>query len=104
VSVAREGTVRELSYVGGIDFIGGHCVSARDARPMVVFQAYCGGSGCSDLDNRGIVDPRSLQVLLAPPDANRGDAQSILGRATVTPSAMLSVQRELEAAKRGAAQ
>lgn len=95
VTVARQRSVRELSYVGGIDFVGGHCFSTTGGRAMVVFQAYCGGSGCRDLDNWGIVDPRSLQVLLAPNDSNRGDAQRILGRAPVAPKEMLSVQREV---------
>jgi len=97
IAVTRDGAVRELSYVGGIDFVGGHCVKAADGRPLVVFQAYCGGSGCQDLDNWGIVDPRSLQVLLAPHDGNRKEAQRILGGAPVAPRKMLSVEREGEA-------
>jgi hypothetical protein len=95
VGVSRERHVRELGYLGGIDFVGGHCARSADGRLLVVFQAYCGGSGCKDLDNWGIVDPLSLQVLLAPSDSNRGEAQRILGLVPVRPENMLNLEREL---------
>jgi hypothetical protein len=104
VAVTRERLGRELSYIGGIDFVGGHCLSDAAGRLMVVFQAYCGGSGCSDLNNWGIVDPRSLQVLLAPSDSNLGDAKRVLGRSPVAPKAMLNVQREIEKGQNNALQ
>ena len=93
VSLGRD--ARMLSYIGGIDFIGGHCVKAADGRPLVVFQAYCGGSGCKDRDNWGIVDPHSLQVLVAPNDSNRIETQKVLGEAPTPPKEMLSVEREV---------
>jgi hypothetical protein len=101
-AVTRERHVRELSYVGGIDFIGGHCMRNAARRVMVVFQAYCGGSGCSDLNNWGIVDPQSLQLLLSPSDSNRGDAKRILGRSPVAPKLMLNVQREIDKGRKNA--
>lgn len=100
VSVSRERSVRELSYIGGIEFVGAHCTRASDGRLLVLFQAYCGGSGCKDLDNWGVVDPRSLQVLLAPNDFNRGDAQRILGLAPLAPSQLLSVERDVNAGRK----
>jgi len=68
-----------LQYDSNIDFIGGVCLPDKRAKPMVVFQAYCGGSGCADLDNWGIVDPADLRVLLVPNDWNKADAEKILG-------------------------
>lgn len=92
IRVSRGSETREISYEGGIDYIGGHCVAEAGTMPRILFQAYCGGSGCKDLDNWGIIDPQSLQVLLAPSDTNRMDAQRILGAAPVAPKRMLSVK------------
>jgi len=94
IAVSRGGHVRELAYVGGIDFVGGQCLATADGAPRVVFQAYCGGSGCKDQDNWGIMDPLQLQFLLVPSDTNRADAQKILGGVPVPAKHMLSVERE----------
>lgn len=78
--VAIDGVETVLRYRGGgIDFIGATCVNDAQQRPLVVYQAYCGGSGCRDLDNWGIIEPRSLRVLLVPNDHNRGEAERRLG-------------------------
>lgn len=79
LTISREGRASVLQYDSNIDFIGGICAADESGKPMVVFQAYCGGSGCFTLDNWGIVDPADLRVLLVPNDWNRGDAQRILG-------------------------
>lgn len=79
MTVGRDGHETVLQYDNNIDFIGGVCIPNKSGKPMVVFQAYCGGSGCADLDNWGIVDPADLRVLLVPNDWNRGDAEKILG-------------------------
>ena len=42
-----------------------------------MFQAYCGGSGCKDLANYGMIDPKDLRVLLVPNDWNHKDAEKI---------------------------
>jgi len=97
ISVSHaSGAVRELSYIGGIDYIGGHCVHDRNGQPYVLFQAVCGGSACKDLENWGIIDPRSMQLLLAPNDMSRAEAERILGKAPVTPKNMLRVDDEAE--------
>lgn len=56
------------------------CVKGKDKRPYIVFQNYCGGSGCRDLDNYGIIDAKSLRALLMPDDNNRSRASQILGK------------------------
>jgi hypothetical protein len=78
VSVIRDGRSTILRYDGGIDFIGMECRKTKSGKPMLVFQAYCGGSACRDLDNYGIIDPSDLRVLLVPSDTNRKLAKQIL--------------------------
>lgn len=84
LTISREGRASVLQYDSNIDFIGGICAADERGKPMVVFQAYCGGSGCFTLDNWGIVDPADLRVLLVPNDWNRGDALRILGALPTT--------------------
>lgn len=92
VTVSRNGAETTLHY-RSIDFIGGRCVSAADGRPLVVFQAYCGGSGCNDGANWGVIDPAMLRVLAVPTDTNRAEVQTLLGG--VLPALkMTSVERE----------
>lgn len=79
ISVNRDGRSTILRYDGGIDFIGMECQKTKSGKPMLVFQAYCGGSACRDLDNYGIIDPSDLRVLLVPSDTNRELAKQILG-------------------------
>jgi hypothetical protein len=55
------------------------CLNGAKGKPLIVFQQYCGGSGCADLANYGLVDPRTLEVLLTPNDTNRDEAARILG-------------------------
>lgn len=79
LTVSRQEKVTTLRYDMGIDFIGAECRKNQQGRSLIVFQAYCGGSGCKDLDNFGIIDPNDLRVLLAPNDWNRADAARIFG-------------------------
>ncbi|MDP3260050.1 MAG: hypothetical protein Q8M34_05640 [Thermodesulfovibrionales bacterium] len=55
------------------------CIESKKKHPYIVFQNYCGGSGCRDLDNYGIIDAVSLKTLLLPSDNNRKQASKILG-------------------------
>jgi len=80
VIISRDGRQSVLRYDGNVDFVGGVCVKDGRGNPAIVFQVYCGGSGCMDLDNWGIVDPSDLRVLLVPNDWNRKDARKIFGR------------------------
>jgi hypothetical protein len=80
LKVSGQGRATVLRYDGNVDFIGGICTASGQSKPMVLFQAYCDGSACKDLDNWGIVDPSDIRVLLVPNDWNRHDAEKILGR------------------------
>jgi hypothetical protein len=102
IDVSRDGRSRVLSYTDGVDFVGAHCVKTAMGKSVVLFHAICNGSACQDLDNWGIVDPQSLQVLLEPRDGNRGDARRILGVLPTAPSTMLVVEREVLKARNGA--
>lgn len=55
------------------------CLTNSMNKPYIVYQAYCGGSGCRDFDNWGIVEPSSLKVLLEPDDYNHKKAEKIFG-------------------------
>ncbi len=92
VTVSRNGLATLLRF-RGIDFIGGQCVNAAEGRPLVVFQAFCGGSGCHDGANWGVIDPVLLRVLAVPTDTNRQEAQQLLGGA-LPALKMISVERE----------
>lgn len=48
-------------------------------KKYIVFQAYCSGSACRDLDNYGMIDPERLEVLLVPHDENSKIAEKIFG-------------------------
>ncbi|OAH98450.1 hypothetical protein A1353_02130 [Methylomonas methanica] len=63
----------------GAEYFLAACLKGKDQRSYIVFQNYCGGSGCHDLDNFGIIDAVSLRVLLAPSDNNRPIADQIIG-------------------------
>lgn len=92
VTVVRHGRETILRYPH-VDFIGGQCLAAaRPATaPLVVFQAYCGGSGCKDRGNWGVVDPESLRVLIVPDDANRAAAQGLVGERPLPEPGMMRV-------------
>lgn len=79
LTVLRDEKATTLRYDMNIDFIGAECRKNHRGRSFIVFQAYCGGSGCKDLDNFGIIDPSDLRVLLVPNDWNRVDAERIFG-------------------------
>jgi len=79
ITTSRDRRSIALRFDGGIDLIGAECRQSKRGKSYVVFQAYCGGSGCRDLDNYGIIDPKDLRVLLVPDDSNRLMASRILG-------------------------
>lgn len=70
VTVSRDGATTVLRY-RNIDFIGGQCFKGNSSHPLVLYQAFCGGSGCKDLDNWGVIDAKTLRILTVPSDSNR---------------------------------
>lgn len=97
VAVSKDGYSTLLRYRGNIDFIGGECATRADSAPLVVYQAYCGGSGCNDGANWGVVETEMLRVLAVPSDLNRAETEKILGNQPLPRLKMMSVQQEARA-------
>jgi hypothetical protein len=93
VTASKDGYETILRY-RSIDFIGGQCLTSQGSRPLIVFQAYCGGSGCKDRANWGVIDPETLRVLTVPSDSNREEAQKIIGEQPLPELKMLEVLEE----------
>ena len=45
------------------------CLPAKDGKPVLVFQSYCGGSGCVE-GKYGAIEPATLKLLLRPSSKN----------------------------------
>jgi hypothetical protein len=93
VTVSRDGKHTVLRY-RNIDFIGGECLVERGVRPLVLYQAVCGGSGCKDLANWSVIDPKTLRVLTVPNDSNRAETRKLIGGETLPRLQMMSVFAE----------
>ncbi len=93
VSLAKSQTI--LRY-HDIDFIGAQCVKDAHGKEKVLYQAHCGGSGCYDLDNWGIIDAKTLNVELVPRKHNAQIAKEILGRNQLKIKDKLVVFKEAE--------
>lgn len=59
------------------EYFAAGCLEAKK-RNYFVFQNHCGGSGCRE-DNYGIIDAKSLEVLLTPSMSNQPQVKIILG-------------------------
>jgi hypothetical protein len=62
-------------FIGGEDSFHAACMTGAKGGPVLVFQSYCGGSGCA-ADKYGIVDAGSLEFLLRPSPRNLGNASA----------------------------
>lgn len=93
VTIRRAGAVTVLRYLN-IDFIGGQCIVKAESQPLIAFQAYCGGSGCKDLDNWGVVNPKNLRVLTVPSDTNRKEALTLIGDGAAPKLELMNVLTE----------
>ena len=91
--ISRDDMKTILIYADGIDYIGAECRPNNIGKKYIVYQAYCGGSGCHDLDNYGIIDPINLKVLLVPNDWNSKDADRIFKGKLTRMKAVLSVEK-----------
>lgn len=94
VVTARRGDASTVYRYNDIDYIGGICTKSASGKELIVYQAHCGGSGCKDLDNWGIIDPEDLRALLAPSDSNKEEATVILGQKPPHIGHKLSIERE----------
>lgn len=69
-----------LNYSVRDEFLFVRCDSNSKNQPMVFVQHFCGGSGCAEAF--GIIEPKTLQVLLAPSKDMKGnisEAAKIMG-------------------------
>jgi hypothetical protein len=98
VTVSRDGAETVLRY-RSVDFIGGECLRKNDSQPFVIFQAFCGGSGCKDLANWGVVDPKTLRVLTVTSDLNLEETKKLIGSSVLPRLKMMSVSAVGEAHK-----
>lgn len=79
LTIETRGHQTILQYRGNVDFLGATCSADQKGRSKILFQAVCGGSGCRDLDNWGIVDANTLRVELIPSDNNLAEVRERLG-------------------------
>ena len=93
ITVRRDTAITVLRYLN-IDFIGGQCVVKAGAQPLVIFQAFCGGSGCKDRDNWGVVNPKTLRVLTVPSGMNRKEALTLIGGSELPTLELMNVLAE----------
>jgi len=70
---------RKVELVYDDDQFSAKCLTSKSQVKYIIFQSFCGGSGCRDLDNYGIIQSSNLRVLLVPNDYNREEASRILG-------------------------
>ncbi|NVZ81237.1 hypothetical protein HX875_06295 [Pseudomonas yamanorum] len=89
-----QGPRSTLLRYSNIDFIGGDCDTDARGNPIIVYQAICGGSGCYDLSNWGLIDPVNLQALLAPADDSLVPATRLLGHPPVLKVPKMSLSTE----------
>jgi hypothetical protein len=95
VTVSLRGVETILRY-RSVDHVGGQCLTDNIPRPLVIFQAFCGGSGCRDLDNWGLVDPETLRVLAVPQDSNRTEVQKLISASSLPTLKLMNVVGEAE--------
>ena len=93
VTVSRDGAITVLRYQN-IDFVGGQCFVKNKSQSLVIFQAFCGGSGCEDFANWGIVTPNTVRVLTVPSDTNRKEALRLVGGSVLPRLELLNVLAE----------
>lgn len=65
LSVTEAGSQKTLHVANEGGWFHAKCIKAKSGKELLVFQSYCGGSGCIE-DRYGIVEPSSLRQLLTP--------------------------------------
>lgn len=95
VTVGLRGVETILRY-RSVDYVGGQCLTEDIPRPLIIFQAFCSGSGCRDLDNWGLIDPETLRVLAVPQDSNRKQVQKLIGTSSLPTFKLMNVVAEAQ--------
>lgn len=65
------------------DFIHIRCEETSTGKPVVFINHFCGGSGCADLGNYGVIEASSGAVLLEPNQPFKGNqekAKEVMGK------------------------
>lgn len=57
-------------------FFHAACLTAKTGKQLMVFQDYCGGTGCVE-SKYGAIDPSTLQIILRPNNANIDNGKDI---------------------------
>jgi len=74
LSVKDAGKEKALFVANEGGWFHAKCIKAKSGKELLLFQSYCGGSGCAE-DRYGIVDPGSLQLILTPGTENVGNSK-----------------------------
>lgn len=80
VKISNPKSSVKLKYSVRNEILLARCDTTSSSIPVVLIQHYCSGTGCAY--SFGIIDPKSLQVLLAPSQSMEGnglEAEKILG-------------------------
>lgn len=94
ILMVEKGQRSTILRYSNIDFIGGVCDTDINGSPRIVYQAVCGGSGCFDLSNWGVINADTLQVLLIPAHDSLDAAKRLLGHPPTLAGEKMSVSRE----------
>lgn len=82
LSVATPHGARRIYSASQGGWFHAACLMSRVAKPVVVFQSYCGGSACVE-DKYGAIDPENLKLLFVPDGNNVSNSKklsTLLGR------------------------
>ncbi|MGA3682552.1 hypothetical protein [Pseudomonas graminis] len=90
----ERGTRSTVLRYSNVDFIGGECDTDANHASRIIYQAVCGGSGCHDLSNWGVINPESLQALLVPSDDSLEPAIALLGHKPMLKGKPMNVSAE----------
>ena len=75
-------TEEKLLYVGDVGgWFHAACLKDKTGQDIILFQSFCGGSGCVE-DKYGIIQAKTLKLILKPSEKNIGNtkrASQILG-------------------------
>lgn len=83
IVVSNASFSKEFKFSAELEYLQLRCDSKTDGTPVFVILHFCGGSGCSDLYNFGIINASNGAVLLKPDQPWKGNnnrATHIMGK------------------------